>query len=293
MFSLAMESGRPADLDQNNNARKRSPFFSLGDLVETDEKTEPSSYESDDPMDISRIGETEKAEPGLIDMFSRVVSQERLKLSNADRIALDEEIHGVRCRALAETPELIQRSLMGFRKELYSLSNNMRRIYAMIASTVVERRYKERLERNSNINHWNTPPSVPHHTKHYATEDDDFRLRFLRCELFDVKKAVKRFLNYLNLVHELWGFEIVSRRLVLVKDFSKLEYKYLKKGDIQLLPFRDRSGRKVIVVSNDPSDPHCKEVDNTTRVRLLYVERYKIDLGILHRHHKQPVIFEL
>lgn len=170
----------------------------------------------------------------VIDMLSRIVSQERLKLSIDVRNAVEEEIHGVRCRALEETPELIQNSLLQFSMELDAVSNSTRDIYDRIVASVAERQL----------------PAM----EHYATQDEEFRMRFLRCELFDVKKAVVRFLNYLNFVNELWGFEIVSRRLVVKEDFTKGEMRYLRKGYIQLLPFRDRSGRRVVVLSDDPLD---------------------------------------
>ncbi len=179
----------------------------------------------------------------VIDMLSRVLSQERLKLPIGVRSAVEEEIHGVRCRALEETPELIHTSLVQFRMELDAVSNSTRDIYDRIVSRVAERPLPE---------------------KHYATEDEEFRMRFLRCELFDAKKAVVRFLSYLNLVNELWGFEIVSRRLVIKEDFTKGEIKHLRKGYIQLLPFRDRSGRRLVVYTDDPSD--SDEVSHNTMV---------------------------
>lgn len=227
------------------------------------------SYVSDDAMDISgneKEGaaspdreEHHKALSAVIDMLSRVMSQERLKLSMAVRNAVEEEIHGVRCRAVEETPALVSQSLESFRKELEAAPDDRRHIYDRIATAVAERRGQEFHTNHNSNNH-------RHPTKHYATEDEEFRLRFLRCELFDAKKAVERFLNYLILSEELWGFDIVSQRLVVRADFSKEDYKYLRKGFIQLLPFRDRSGRRVIVLSADPLDPDETNVSRETMV---------------------------
>lgn len=185
-----------------------------------------------------------------IDMLSRLLSQKRMELSIEDRNAVEEEIHGVRCRALQETPELISDSLQEFRRELDSFSSSTRNIYDRIVARVSTHRL----------------PISENQNKHYAIEDDGFRLRFLRCELFDAKKAVERFLEYLNLVEELWGFEIVSRRLVVKEDFNKDEIKFLRDGYIQLLPFRDRSGRRIVVMSDDPLIEDYTHVRRETRV---------------------------
>jgi hypothetical protein len=209
----------------------------------------------------------------VTDKLAGLLSQERLKMPIMTRNAVEEEIHGVRCRAIEENPILVKRALKDFRRELKKAPDNKRRIYEMIESSVAERRREELQQRNANMigQHFDMyqPPSplLYNREKNYVTEDDNFRLRFLRCDLFDVKKAVERFLNYLNLANELWGFDIVSRRLVRREDFSKAEYKVLRKGYLQLLPFRDRSGRRVIVLSDDPSDPDFTKIDRKTRVR--------------------------
>ena len=46
------------------------------------------------------------------------LNEELLKLSYIERNAIYEEIHGVRCLAVQETPELVGRSLREFDKEL-------------------------------------------------------------------------------------------------------------------------------------------------------------------------------
>lgn len=225
-----------------------------------------SSDEPDDPMEISRGSDTNKEDDetsnnnnnnnvlsSVIDKLSRIQSQVRMNQSIAERNAIDEEIHGVRCMAPEETPELIQESLQKFRKELNAVKSGKRDIYDRIVKSVQNRRRLEQQRQTHSPQfqqqrHHSTP------TKHYAIEDDDFRIRFLRCELFHIPKAVERFLNYLNLVHKLWGFDIVSRRLIVQSDFTKSEIKHLRKGYLQLLPFRDRSGRRVVVLLGNPSD---------------------------------------
>jgi len=184
-----------------------------------------------------------------------ILSMERLKLSLDDRNAIEEEIHGVRCRAVEETPEFNQQSLQAFQNKLQSTPYPRRKLYDRIVASVAERRRAE-LFRSGDCST----------QKHYATEDADFRLRFLRFTFFNVSAAVERFLNYLDLIDEFWGFEIVSQRLITRDDFSKAEYRHLKKGCIQILPFRDRSGRRIVVLTEDPSDPDYTKVDRITIV---------------------------
>jgi len=98
-------------------------------------------------------------------------------------------------------------------------------------------------------------------------ETNDFRLRFLRCELFDVPKAVVRFLNYLNLAYELFG-EVALHRQIGIEDFTRREMRFVKKGFIQLLPYRDRAGRRVMAIMGGLA--HAKEDEFLARVSCMH-----------------------
>ena len=75
---------------------------------------------------------------------------------------------------------------------------------------------------------------------------DDFRLRFLRCDCFDVSKAATRLVNYLELLVDLFG-DYALRRPICLSDFTKEELRHMRKGMIQLMPYRDRSGRRIVI----------------------------------------------
>lgn len=82
---------------------------------------------------------------------------------------------------------------------------------------------------------------------------EEFRLRFLRCELFDVHTAALRMTKYLNLVSELFG-EYTLQRPIRISDFSKDELREFRKGRYQFLPYRDRAGphgRRILSVFPD------------------------------------------
>jgi hypothetical protein len=157
----------------------------------------------------------------------QLLSRELLKLSLVDRTAIQEEIHGVRCLAVRETPELIRNGLEEFRIELDKFPNDQKRTYE-------ECRVRAMLYRDEE-------------DSCYALHDS-FKLKFLRVEMFDAAKAVQRFVSYLEFIREFWGADIALKRLIRFSDFNKAEMKLFRKGFFQVLPFRDHSGRRVITL---------------------------------------------
>jgi hypothetical protein len=76
--------------------------------------------------------------------------------------------------------------------------------------------------------------------------DSDVRLRFLRAELFDVDLAVDRFVEFLEHCTHIFG-DYMCEREMRIKDFTREEETQFRSSRIQYLPFRDRSGRRVLV----------------------------------------------
>mmetsp|Transcript_9759 Transcript_9759/g.23622 ORF Transcript_9759/g.23622 Transcript_9759/m.23622 type:complete len:683 (-) Transcript_9759:58-2106(-) len=77
--------------------------------------------------------------------------------------------------------------------------------------------------------------------------DPAVRLRFLRCELFFTKKAVKRFVTFLDFAQELYGDFIADRPMRLSDMKTREEKRAMANMQFHVLPFRDRSGRRVFV----------------------------------------------
>jgi len=152
-----------------------------------------------------------------------LLSKELYQLTFDDRNAISEEIHGVRCLAPQETPELIHQSLMELQRHLdmmlYKPSYDKAQAFA---------RHPE-FAQTSYVN------------------TIEFRLKFLRCELFHPNKAAVRLVKYLDLMLELYGLFALQRKIQL-SDFSKHEMQILRAGYFQMFPFRDRSGRRVMCV---------------------------------------------
>lgn len=159
--------------------------------------------------------------------IGNILSRDLLKLSMTDRSAIEEEIHGVRCLAISETPELIRTGLNAFQIELQKLPSELRRTYD-------ECRVRAMLYQDEE-------------DTCYALKES-FKLSFLRVELFDAAKAVQRFVKYLEFVRDFWGPGIALKRRVRLSDFNRDEMKLFRKGYFQVLPTRDHLGRRFLTL---------------------------------------------
>lgn len=150
------------------------------------------------------------------------------KLTFNEREKLEEEIHGVRCGAEIETPKLLEESLANFDSIVNARKEND----------------KVRVLRNVvRISSLGENEAQTAKSQCYLN-DPDVRLRFLRCEQFDVDQAVERFVNFLEFAAELYG-DFVAERPISFSDFDPREETALLNSRVQYLPFRDRSGRRV------------------------------------------------
>jgi hypothetical protein len=161
------------------------------------------------------------------------ISKEQHRLSYSDRNSIHEEIHGVAFSAQEESSDLLQSSLAQLSKELEDLVKldwkNYNTTSSLSAGYLLSRRD------GANGTYVNNP---------------DFRLRFLRCEDFDAKKAAIRLMKFMNFILEIFGAFALFRPIKLT-DFKRNEMKVLQSGFLQVLPFRDRSGRKVFIWVGD------------------------------------------
>jgi len=159
------------------------------------------------------------------------LANELLKLSFKDRNELEEEMHGVHCGAAKESPEFLEHSLSEFDLELNARKEK-------VANSVL-------LRNVIHISSLDEAAAKSAKLKCYLN-DPDIRLRFLRCERFDVQKAVQRLVNFLDFSSEIYG-DFVANRPISISDFNSKEETALQNSRCQYLPFRDRSGRRVSV----------------------------------------------
>ena len=149
------------------------------------------------------------------------LSMSLMRLNSEDRNEIGEEIHGVRSMAREETPELINESLHRMNAELERIISLPQ--YHGCA--------------------FKTARSLPG----TFVNDRDFRLKFLRCDLFNPIDAADRMLVCMDYLLLLFGRRALVEPLN-ISFFNDEELAALREGYIQLLPFRDRSGRRVLVV---------------------------------------------
>lgn len=161
------------------------------------------------------LQESEQTRP-VQQKIDDLLSQDLLNLSIKDRNAIVEEIHGVQTIAPPETPSMIQSALKEFEGRIEHMPLDKKA--ALVRG--------QKLYPDSYIG------------------SEDFRLRFLRCDLFDTRLAATRMCEFLDLVSELFG-DYVLRRPIQMTDFTWEEMQVWRHGHFQLLPYRDRSGRRI------------------------------------------------
>ena len=197
---------------------------------------------------MSRSSPGRLADPPSHFNLDNSLSEELLKLNFNDRIAIEEEIHGVRCGAAEETPELLERSLREFDSELIARKKGGAGIIDNTPNStcIIEKDLlRNVISISSSID---TNPNKDNKATYSGCylNDPNVRLRFLRCECFDVPKAVRRLLNFLEFTSELFG-DFVAERPIRLSDFdTKKEESALHNTRYQYLPFRDKSGRRVL-----------------------------------------------
>lgn len=176
-----------------------------------------------------------------IDNLEKWMATEMERLSLKDRNAIYEEIHGVSTMAIEETPQLLEESLRCFQAELDKIDGDVKCTYDFIT------RQEDDL------------PS-----KRLAF-DRSFRLRFLRCVFFNPSKAATRMVRFFGVLNAMYGREALTKFDGTMDFFvgDKDIQVALRDGYLQLLPFRDRSGRKILVFVLD-----ALEIEDQARIKI-------------------------
>ena len=154
-----------------------------------------------------------KVDPDEVDSM---LAKELTNLNFEHRATLEQEIHGVESLAIKETPELIHQSLLQFQDAIDCYSGN-------------KSAYEDAMTAGSSF-----------------VCSDEFRLRFLRADFFDPQKAAIRFLSHLQNLMQWFGPVALLRPLQL-SDLDRDSAEFMRAGNLQLLPSRDRAGRLVEV----------------------------------------------
>jgi hypothetical protein len=160
--------------------------------------------------------------PIEINDVDQLLAKELESLSFKERSRIQEEIHGVSSLCPKETPGMVEEALKSMQQYLDNIQHKP--IYDQLS------------------------PFSYLHTK-------EWNLRFLRCELFDCKKAAERLVRFTEYMEKEYDMEVLERPLRLLDlqtkngNTGKEVMDCFRSGHSQQLPFRDRSGRRIFFTS--------------------------------------------
>ncbi len=110
---------------------------------------------------------------------------------------------------------------------------------------------------------------------------EEYRLRFLRTTIYDVKKAAIRYCRWLDLLVDYFGEAALTRPIYLT-DLDEDSNLLLREGGIQLLPGRDRSGRRVIAFMRQLGEGRPLEMRAVVSKTFGHVERWYVNFCQCH-----------
>ena len=105
-------------------------------------------------------------------------------------------------------------------------------------------------DNNNNTNNNNSPNEIESRKKRILYSyiyHNDFRLKFLRADMYHARKAAHRYLRCLECLLKYFGPYALQRPL-MYNDLCKESQDAIKIGYLQILPSRDRAGRLIVVV---------------------------------------------
>jgi hypothetical protein len=88
----------------------------------------------------------------------------------------------------------------------------------------------------------------------YVLRNNQFRIIFLRAEEYDIDKAAQRFVNYLDVFYNFFGTKALMRP-IYYNDLEKNDQTHVREGVHQLLPCRDRTGRRIMTRIGNMGSP--------------------------------------
>lgn len=207
--------------------------------------TSTEAYEKQDPKLQTSMA--------LAKNIDKVWAKELYEMDAGERENIINEIHGIKSnRAIEETQDSIDEEIVSFRSFL-------------------ETNLEEELDNRESI----VPPvtKAPYRRGVYELRSDyitskPFLIKFLRICHHNFEDAALRYFRYLDLLHLLFGDDSLTRPVELT-DLTKREIRYLRKGQMQLLPSRDRAGRRIFAFSG------CDDLDFNIR------EKYRVNIYLV------------
>lgn len=187
-----------------------------------------------------------KANPTEVD---KMLLDELQGLSVVDRGMVQEEIHGVSTCAVSEDEEKISMGLERLEEEIRAIRREV--LMSPDCESRIGNTYNETIWTYLDVE--DAGPSTSAVDLNSRTRlwysyifHRDFRLKFLRADLYDVEKAAHRYLRCIEGLLKYYGSYALQRPLTY-EDLGKECQDALKFGYVQILPSRDRAGRLVVV----------------------------------------------
>lgn len=159
---------------------------------------------------------TNRIEMSAMKETENFLAAEMNKLSTEEISNALEDVHCVG-QGLDESPAMVERSLLAFDEAVKAERNY---IYELAARQ----------------------------DKGYV-EDGQFRLKFLRANLYDIKRSVKQMMNFLKHKATYFGADKVGRDIVL-SDLNQADLDLMRSGVFHIQNGRDKSGRVVVYMLN-------------------------------------------
>jgi hypothetical protein len=116
-----------------------------------------------------------------------------------------------------------------------------------------------------------------------------FRLQFLRAEMFNARLAAGRMVRFFEVKRKLFGPDKLTKEIKL-RDLDEEDQKFLGRGIGQIVPQRDRAGRRIIIwmptMIGGESDPNRGRGDEISRVRtIMPCARFSLIRFFIHPFH--------
>jgi len=171
------------------------------------------------------------------------MSKEISELSYRDRYLIDLDVRGMNVLASTEPNELYLIGLEALDKQILLGMTTPSASTSTSTSTSTAKRIMDHQQQQMRYNY-----------KYYRLAEKlispmikskEFRSKFARANCFDPVKAANRMEMYLEIVCENFGNDALTRQVKLT-DLDKVERDLLKSGCLQILPFRDSAGRRIV-----------------------------------------------
>ena len=105
----------------------------------------------------------------------------------------------------------------------------------------------------------------------YIKNESSLLLSFVRAEEYNIERAAKRFVSFLEAKRSLFGVAKLTKTIITMEeDFNEDDMICATSGGLQLVPLKDQSGRHIMIHVS----PLCPDnQSDESFVSILYTER--------------------